>query len=342
MKTQIIAMLGIILLLGLVSATELSTSDMVLDFSENFSNGMPVDYITQGRATILSRGLQDIDISNKWEVLDGKLVATDYSNKTGGSMVFLFDNKTYSASEPYTFSAVVHRDTNGESEACKTISSIGLAFGYNETDKSFYEFSTSNNQGWFSKKTIGTTHSLCHSGCFDFYGVNLTGEHKLQVSVYDSHVVMIYNDKIVKDYQISIPDGKIGFYIWDSAGKNDPEFNGKNYFDNVQVYKSPTLEVINPKNNTEIKVDEKVNFSLEINATEPIVNATLVFEDENNKTEEIVFELNESLEQNITIEKEFKEEGLKSWYWKVVDWFGSWFNTEKRVIKVTKDDINLA
>lgn len=335
MKTRgIFGVLMAIFLIGFLSA-----QTPVLNFSENFANGIPGNSVMKGFATSpLNNGLNPANVTNQWKTINNKLEFSDYGNKIGGASIFIF-NKTYSGKDNYTFSADVFRDFTGENPASASSDHIGLIFGYNDLDSSYYEFSTSTTQGWFLKDGGKSPASYCHSDCFNFDGINLSEEKHFQVSVYENKVILSINRKIVKELNMKIPDGKIGFYMWDSSGQYDPEWAGKTYFSNVEVYTSPILEDVTPKDNATINASDSVNYTLKINSTEPVKNATLVenqtFSNGTSISNEttITFPDNTTLTE-VTIEKKYSDNVVVEWFWRVVDWFGNVFKTEDKNLTI--------
>ncbi len=244
-KKPILILVSLLLIVFLVRdiSAQIDLSNYELDMEEDFSKDMPDNVLM-------------LD-NSQWDVSSNRLEATDFSNSKSGALVFIFDNKTYSAKEPYIFSAVVDRN-----DYKYGVDFVGLIVGYNGSDKknevysrsvketeiTYYSFATSDMQGYFTKRGEGWTGG--GSIRPDVSGINLTQKHKLQINIKENSVELYINDKLVGSKDITIPDGKIGFFVWDCSGSNDPEFDGRSYFDDVKVYKSPTLTVIEPNETT--------------------------------------------------------------------------------------------
>lgn len=200
---------------------------IVSGFYEDFEHGMPENTLKL-QQPVINGSLQWLEPSDKWGIENGRLKATDFLNKSSGALVFVFADQEYDTH--YVFTALVDRP-----EYAWRVDGVGLVVGFDEKEKSYWQFSTSDTQWWFSKHVPGASMYGIRGSLNPTY--NTTAPHTLQISVYPDYANLSINGIFLYSYNYKkIDPGAIGFYVWDSSGSNDPEFGGVSYFDDARVY----------------------------------------------------------------------------------------------------------
>ncbi len=314
-KIMLSLILGMFLISFVSANLDLSNSELI--FSEDFN-------VTPDKLETYQK-----DDTQKWRVENEELLLDDY-NDSSGSMIYLINNETYSGE--YTILVDYYR-----LDYFADWDSVGIIVGLqNETD--YYLYSMSNYQNWFSHKlTSHSTESVYFKDNPE--GLDFNKFNTMQINVYEDRVQLINEGVFIKELDISIPEGRIGLYLWDCSGQRDAPFSSITKFDNIRIYKPMNItiskdgDIYNATIQSEKNIKE-IEFIVEEETTDLISEDKTIKLLEQNK---ITFNEEENItEINVTNEysniKPTIPNVIVRVYYKITDWFGGLFKSKSITI----------